>query len=147
MGKSLAPAVQFPLRSSDLAFPVNQTARNDLETVRYYERRSLLPKPPRSASGYRLFAMEATQRLRFTQRAKETGFLCPRDRGIVIAASVTKDNECRHRAKAETKIADIQNRIKSRESMERTLLKLTKSCSGCEPIAECPILESLDEGT
>jgi hypothetical protein len=61
VGKSLAPAVQFPLRSSDLAFPVNLTARNDLETVRYYKRRSLQPKPPRSASGYRLFPIEATQ--------------------------------------------------------------------------------------
>lgn len=70
MGKSLAPAVQFPLRSSDLAFPVSLTARNDLETVRYYERRSLLPKAPRSPSGYRLFAIEAAQRIRFIQRAR-----------------------------------------------------------------------------
>jgi DNA-binding transcriptional MerR regulator len=46
----------------------------NLETVRYYERRGLLPKPPRSASGYRLFPIEATQRLRFIQRAKELGF-------------------------------------------------------------------------
>jgi len=43
----------------------------NLETVRYYERRGLLPKPPRSASGYRLFPAEATRRLRFIQRAKE----------------------------------------------------------------------------
>ncbi len=99
MGRSLAPAVQFPLRSSDLAFLVNLTARNDLETVRSYERRSLLPKPPRSVSGYRLFPIGATQRLRFIQRTKETGFLSQRDRGIVIAASVTKDNECGHTGK------------------------------------------------
>ncbi len=46
----------------------------NLETVRYYERRGLLPKPPRTASGYRLFPIETTQRLRFIQRAKELGF-------------------------------------------------------------------------
>src|SRR5438034_7585983 len=46
----------------------------NLETVRYYERRGLLPKPPRSASGYRLFPAEATRRLRFIQRAKDLGF-------------------------------------------------------------------------
>jgi MerR family mercuric resistance operon transcriptional regulator len=46
----------------------------NLETVRYYERRGLLPKPPLSASGYRLFPIETAQRLRFIQRAKELGF-------------------------------------------------------------------------
>jgi DNA-binding transcriptional MerR regulator len=40
----------------------------NLETVRYYERRGLLPKPPRSASGYRLFPIEAAQRLRSGRR-------------------------------------------------------------------------------
>ena len=44
------------------------------ETVRYYERQGLLPTPPRSASGYRLFPAEATRRLRFTRRAQELGF-------------------------------------------------------------------------
>jgi MerR family mercuric resistance operon transcriptional regulator len=65
-----------------------------LETVRYYERRGLLPKPPRSASGYRLFPIEAAQRLRFIQRAKELGFSLKRDRGIVIVESVAHNNEC-----------------------------------------------------
>ena len=46
----------------------------NLETVRYYERRGLLPKPPRSASGYRLFPAEAARRLRFIRRAQELGF-------------------------------------------------------------------------
>ncbi|PYX50951.1 MAG: hypothetical protein DMG76_33345 [Acidobacteria bacterium] len=36
----------------------------NLETVRYYERQGLLPKPPRSASGYRLFPAEAARRIR-----------------------------------------------------------------------------------
>jgi DNA-binding transcriptional MerR regulator len=71
----------------------------NLEVVRYCERSSLLPKSPRSASGYRLFPIDATQRLRFIRRAKETGFLSQKDRGIVIAAIVTKDNECRHTGK------------------------------------------------
>lgn len=46
----------------------------NLETVRFYERRGLLPKPPRSTSGYRLFPPEAAQRLRFIRRAQELGF-------------------------------------------------------------------------
>ena len=46
----------------------------NLDTVRYYERRGLLPKPPRTASGYRLFPAEAVRRLRFIRRAQEIGF-------------------------------------------------------------------------
>ncbi len=42
----------------------------NLETVRYYERRGLMPKPPRSLSGYRLYPAEAVRRLKFIQRAK-----------------------------------------------------------------------------
>jgi MerR family transcriptional regulator, copper efflux regulator len=48
------------------------------------------------------------------------------------------------RTRAEDKIADIEAKIKSLDSMKKTLLKLTKVCDGCAPVAECPILESLD---
>ena len=53
----------------------------NLETVRYYERQGLLPKPPRSASGYRLFPSEAALRLKFIQRAKELGRVFPHRAG------------------------------------------------------------------
>jgi len=56
---------------------IGQLAREagiNLETARYYERRGLLPKLPRTSSGYRLFPMEAAQRLRFIKRAKDLGF-------------------------------------------------------------------------
>jgi DNA-binding transcriptional MerR regulator len=59
-----------PLTISHLA----REAGINLETVRYYERRGLLPKPPRSPSGYRLFPVEAARRLRFIRRAQELGF-------------------------------------------------------------------------
>lgn len=114
------------------------------ETVRYYERRGLLPKPPRSASGYRLFPIEAAQRLKFIQRAKELGFSL-KEIGELSSLRVSPTTTSAGiRAKAKLKIADIRSKIRSLESMEKTLLKLTKSCTGCGPITECPILESLD---
>jgi hypothetical protein len=59
-----------------------------------------------------------------------------------IAAAFDKSGEIR--AKAEAKITDIEAKIKTLESMKKTLRKLTKSCGGCGPVAECPILESLE---
>ena len=49
------------------------------------------------------------------------------------------------RARAEAKIADIEQRIRSLDAMKRTLRKITERCDGCGPLTECPILESLDE--
>ena len=46
----------------------------NLETVRYYEREGLLPRPPRTRSGYRIFPNDAARRLRFIKRAQQLGF-------------------------------------------------------------------------
>src|ERR687896_82889 len=57
---------------------IGQVARQSgvgVETVRFYEREGLLPRPSREASsGYRQYSPEAVSRLRFIRRAKELGF-------------------------------------------------------------------------
>jgi MerR family copper efflux transcriptional regulator len=116
----------------------------NLETVRYYERRGLLPRPPRSSSGYRLFPAEAPRRLRFIRRAQELGFSLGEIRELLALRVSRASTSAEVKARAEAKLADIEARIKSLKSMKKTLLKLTKVCVGCGPIAECPILESLD---
>jgi len=119
----------------------------NLETVRYYERRGLLPKPPRSASGYRLFPSDAAQRLRFIRRAQELGFSLKEIRQL-LSLRVSRTATSRDiRARAEAKIVDIEAKIKSLESMKKTLRKVTRVCDGCAPLARCPILESLDRET
>jgi MerR family mercuric resistance operon transcriptional regulator len=119
----------------------------NLETVRFYERRGLLPRPPRSASGYRLFPAEAARRLRFIRRAQELGFSL-KEVGELLSLRVSRRiTSAAIRARAEAKIADIQEKIRSLESMKKTLQRLTKVCDGCAPLAECPILDSLDRET
>ena len=46
----------------------------NVETIRYYERHGLLPKVPRTPSGYRKFSDQAVTRLRFIKRSQELGF-------------------------------------------------------------------------
>jgi MerR family mercuric resistance operon transcriptional regulator len=117
----------------------------NLETVRFYERRGLLPRPPRSSSGYRLFPAEAARRLRFIRRAQELGFSL-KEIGDLLSLRVSRrTTKAAIRARAEAKIADIEARIRSLESMKKTLRKLTNACAGCGPVAECPILDSLDK--
>ena len=116
----------------------------NLETVRYYERQGLLPKPPRSASGYRLFPAEAARRLRFIRRAQELGFSLREIRELLSLRVSRTTTSAEIRARAEAKLADIEAKLRSLESMKKTLHKLTKVCTGCVPVAKCPILESLD---
>jgi len=55
---------------------VNELARQagvSPHTVRYYDRVGLLPTPPRSPSGYRLYTPELVERLRFIRGAKHLG--------------------------------------------------------------------------
>lgn len=128
------------------ALTIGRLAREagvNLETVRYYERRGLLAKPPRSASGYRLFPLEAAGRLRFIRRAQELGFSLGEIRELLSLRVSQTAKSADVRRRAEAKIADIDARIKSLDSMKRTLRKLTNACEGCGPVAECPILESL----
>lgn len=129
------------------SFTTGQLAREaavNLETVRYYERRGLLPKPPRTASGYRLFPADTTQRLRFIKRAQELGFSLTEIRELLTLRVSPRISRSEIRNRAEAKIVDIEKKIKRLESMRKSLRKLTMSCTGCGPVSECPILESLD---
>src|SRR5215469_3980925 len=70
---TIGPSMSAKTKSLTIGRLAKEVGIN-LDTVRYYERRGLLPKPPRTASGYRLFPAEAVRRLRFIRRAQEIGF-------------------------------------------------------------------------
>lgn len=127
------------LRSGELA----KGAGVNLETIRFYERQNLLPKPPRTAAGYRLFPADAIQRVRFIRRAQTLGFSLKEIQEL-LALSATRGTSCRSvRERAEKKIRDIEQKIAALGAMNGALRKLADSCTGRGPLAKCPILECL----
>ena len=62
---------------------VAKQAKVDIETIRYYERRGLLERPPRSVSNYRLYHEDAVRRVRFIKRAQELGLALNDIRGLL----------------------------------------------------------------
>ena len=115
----------------------------NLETVRYYERRGLLPKPPRTQAGYRQFSPETAQRLRFIKRAQELGFSLEEIRDL-LALRVEPGNCVDVRARAQAKIADIEEKMKTLAAMKSTLRNLVNQCEHSAS-GECVILASLED--
>ena len=116
----------------------------NLETIRYYERRGLLPKPPRTPAGYRTFGADAVRRLRFIKHAQELGFSLKEIKEL-LALRVDARTSCADvRKRAEAKIADIDQKLRALRAMKRALVRLTAACVGRGPVSACPILESLD---
>jgi DNA-binding transcriptional MerR regulator len=118
----------------------------NLETIRYYERTGLLPKPPRTPSGYRMFPPDAARRLRFIKRAQELGLSLAEIRELLSLRMRPGTSRADIRRRATAKVADIDGKIKALKAMRKTLLALTAQCDGCGPVDACPILESFDDG-
>ena len=128
------------LRSSTLA----ERGGVNLQTIRYYEREGLLPKPPRLKSGYRMFPETAVQRVRFIKRAQELGFQLSEVRQL-LSIQIDPAKECSDVQRlAKAKVEDIEARIRTLQSMRRVLSNLADACPGRGPSSECPILESME---
>lgn len=123
---------------------VARSAGLAIDTVRYYERERLIEKPARSASGYRHYSPDVIARLRFIRQAKELGFSLKEIKEL-LSLRVAPGKSCADvRARAEAKIADVEQRIAQLDRMKSALAKLATACSGRGPTSECPILEAME---
>lgn len=115
----------------------------NLETIRYYERVGLFPKPPRSPSGYRLFSSESVRRVRFIKRGQELGFSLKEIKELLALRIAPGSTRADVRKRAEAKIADIEEKVQHLRAMKKSLVRLKEACCGSGPASGCPILESL----
>ena len=120
-------------------------AEVNIQTVRYYERRGLLPKPPRTESNYRLYSEDSVRRVRFVKRAQELGFSLKEIKELLALRINSRGTRAQVRERAEAKITDIEEKIRSLRALKKTLVGLTAACCGSRgPVSDCPILEALD---
>ena len=120
-------------------------ANVNIETIRYYERRGLIPNPPRNESGHRQYSQESVRRTEFIKRAQTLGFSL-KEISEVLSLRVEPGRTCGDiKARTEAKILDIESRIADLEQMRKALSKLASQCTGRGPIGKCPILEALDQ--
>ncbi len=122
-------------------------AEVNIQTVRYYERRGLLPEAPRTPGGYRMYDPEADARLRFIKRAQDLGFSLE-EIAELLEFRVEHGAACEAvEAKAEEKIAMVEKKMGELRRIKTVLVELSRACDLREPTSDCPVLETLSEDT
>lgn len=131
-----ARANQFPIGGLSKLTGVN------IETIRYYERVGMLPIPPRTHSGRRIYGRAQVQVLAFIRRGRELGFSLDEIRALLGLAAPGKASCADVRAIAAHHLEDIRAKIDDLTKLERLLAKTIARCSG-RRVPDCPVLDIL----
>jgi MerR family transcriptional regulator, mercuric resistance operon regulatory protein len=115
----------------------------NIETIRYYERIKMLPSPPRTASGRRVFDATHLRTLAFIRRGRELGFSIEEIRTLMRLGGPEKAT-CREvREIATHHLEDIRAKLNDLRKLKRLLARTVAQCSGTSA-PECPVLDILD---
>ncbi len=115
-----------------------------VETVRYYERVGLMPDPPRTEGGRRIYQHDHMKRLSFIRRARELGFTLDQVRSFLnladggdFACADVKQITLAHRIEVQHKIAGLKK-------LDLALADLAAKCEGDQG-QDCAIFDALFE--
>ena len=121
-----------------------QAAGVGVETVRYYQRRGLLPEPSRPHGEVRRYGEEHLNRLRFIRSAQAAGFTLA-EVGELLDLSVSDDRP-RAFELAQSRVAALDEKIAQLQEIRRGLAGLAKACAGGGK-GPCPILTAFERDT
>jgi Cu(I)-responsive transcriptional regulator len=120
-----------------------QMTQVTIDSIRFYERRGLIAEPERTESNYRRYTLDAASRLKFIKKAQKLGFSLDEIKTLLNLHHDPKASKADVKARTESKILDIQHKIKDLNKMLEALEQLNELCDGHGSIEECPILEAL----
>ena len=121
---------------------LSKQTRCNIETIRYYERIGLLPKPPRTEGGHRLYNNEHIKRLTFARRSRELGFTLDEVKELLNLVD-GGDYTCGEVLTLTAQhLNEVRQKIKDLRRLEKTLKTIVADCQGGE-VPECPIVDAL----
>ncbi len=115
----------------------------NLETIRYYERKGLLPKPSTFNCWLSAVLIRQCTSCALHQTGTGTGFSLKEIKELLALGISPSSTRADVRKRAETKIVDIEEKVQHLRAMKKALVRLIESCCGNGPASDCPILESL----
>ena len=112
------------------------------ETIRYYESIDLMPEPPRTDGGHRIYDESHLKRLSFIRRTRELGFTLKEVRALLelVDGDSYTCGEIRDRTVAH--LDDVTQKIRDLQKMQRTLKSMASKCDGGQ-VPECQIIDRL----
>ncbi len=123
---------------------LSRGTRVNIETIRYYERIGILPNPPRSEGGHRLYDEAHMKRLAFVKRSRELGFSLDHIRELLTLVDVGTFTCAEVHDIATSHLADVQQKIADLRRMERLLKSMAAECSRGD-VPKCPIIDTLSQ--
>jgi DNA-binding transcriptional MerR regulator len=112
-------------------------------TIRYYEQIGVVPLPVRTSANYRAYSPEHVQRLRFIRRCRDLGFSLDQVRDLFRLSAENAPSCVEVCRVAERHLQVIQSKLADLERLASELLRISASCNGSRPMAECRIMEAL----
>jgi MerR family transcriptional regulator, mercuric resistance operon regulatory protein len=113
-----------------------------LETVRYYERIALIPKPERTGRGYRTYGEEHVRRLSFIRRAREIGFGIGEIKELLALAEPGRASCAEVQTLTAAHLTEVRAKISDLRKLEALLADAVERCSK-GPAPACPVLDLL----
>jgi MerR family mercuric resistance operon transcriptional regulator len=114
-----------------------------VETIRYYERIELMPRPQRTESGHRAYEAAHLRRLAFIRRARELGFGIEDIRALLALAEPSRASCAQVKEIARTHLDDVRAKLVDLAKLEQILSDTVSRCSG-GTVPTCPVLDMLD---
>ena len=112
-----------------------------VETIRYYQRMGLMPRPARLRGAVRRYQTDAAERLRFIRRAQALGFSLEEVK--LLLALAVGEHCAETRSLAAQKLALVQSKISDLRRMQGALQKLVRACGAGGKGRGCPIIDNL----
>ncbi|GJL51316.1 MAG: MerR family transcriptional regulator [Nitrospirales bacterium] len=118
-----------------------QTGCN-IETIRYYERIGLLPKPRRTEGRHRLYTRDQLKRLVFIRRSRELGFSLNEIRALLRLVDGKRYTCQEVKTIMEKHLGEVSEKISDLRRLQKTLNTISSQCEG-GVVPDCPIIEAL----
>ena len=121
-----------------------------VETVRYYEKTGLLPNPPRTMGGHRVYSLEHLKRLVFIRRSRDLGFTIAQISELLRFIDEPDHNCGEVKAMAMLHARTVQKKINDLQRLQKALNDMAVRCKGRNyTVEDCPIIDALfgNQGT
>lgn len=118
-----------------------------VETVRYYEKVGLMPEPPRTEGGHRLYSLDLLKRLTFIRRSRELGFPIEQIRGLLRFVDEPGHTCGEVKGMAMLQARAVQEKINDLKRLQKALNAMAARCKGKDyALKDCPIIDALYDG-